>query len=319
MREIWSNIGEELASDYEIILPTPRSSTLLPLSTKDSLELHSNSPSSPSKSKDKSKYFDLVINGELKEFSNLFESRKIKINMKDKHNEGFLHYATKGLQSNGVTEIFKYLLKYDSKVNLSNKSGTTPLHIASQIGNQQAVSMLIESKASPAICDKKKMTPLHLACKNGNLEILKILLPLSNVNQKNEEGETSLFLGIKSESIEVVTYMLQNGVQPFLLNKNESTPLHYAAKLGNLEIVKVILTHHYRIINCLDNHSVSACFIAIEEGNINVANYLIEKGADVRCGVIHPSFNKSFMKDRFVPSQLNYCKSENLSSLDLSK
>ena len=46
---------------------------------------------------------------------------------------------------------------------------------------------------------------------------------------------------------------------------------------------------------------------------------LIEKGADVRCGVIHPSFNKSFMKDRFVPSQLNYCKSENLSSLDLSK
>ena len=60
------------------------------------------------------------------------------------------------------------MVKYGEKVCQSiDESGNTPLHIASERGNLEAVKILLDHGASGGAQNHKLETPMHLAAQKG--------------------------------------------------------------------------------------------------------------------------------------------------------
>ena len=69
----------------------------------------------------------------------------------------------------------------------------TPLHVASEKGNMEIVSALVEHNAE-LYPTRNGTTPIHIAVKNGGTEVVKILLSAypNEVDTANNKGETPL-------------------------------------------------------------------------------------------------------------------------------
>ena len=67
----------------------------------------------------------------------------------------------------------------------------------------------------------------------------------------NQKGDTPLHLAAKSGNIDVVQALLDNGAIDSInmKNKHGSTPLHLAAKSGKIDVVQALLDNVDRHIN----------------------------------------------------------------------
>ena len=78
-------------------------------------------------------------------------------------------------------------------INETRKDSKTALHLAAQIGNLEAVEILINRGADLLALTSKKKTPLHLAAASGNVDIVKLLLSKDvPPNIQNESRHTPL-------------------------------------------------------------------------------------------------------------------------------
>lgn len=91
------------------------------------------------------------------------------------------------------------------------------------------------------------LTPLHIACTVNN-GILKQLCTannenknkLFNINRRNEQGETALFICIKDNLIDNIKILLDAGAHPEIPDYNGKTPLQMAEEIGNEEVIELI-------------------------------------------------------------------------------
>jgi len=75
---------------------------------------------------------------------------------------------------------------------------------------------------------------------------------------------------------------LQGGADPSIKDKKGSTPLHFAARRGNDEIVKVLLEHPKVKFDDRDSSGKTALHMACSEGQSRVCQLLLDKGADIK-------------------------------------
>jgi ankyrin repeat protein len=59
--------------------------------------------------------------------------------------------------------VIGVLLRAGAKVDAKDQAGETPLHVAAQEGNREAVTMLVQAGAKVNARDKKGYTPLKRA------------------------------------------------------------------------------------------------------------------------------------------------------------
>jgi ankyrin repeat protein len=75
-----------------------------------------------------------------------------------------------------------------------SKKGMTPLHIASLLGNDEVVQILLNVGANfeaRAECVTSSDTPLHVACQHGYLAVVKLLVENgADLDAKNGDGYT---------------------------------------------------------------------------------------------------------------------------------
>lgn len=106
---------------------------------------------------------------------------------------------------------------------------------------------LIEGKAKVNIHNKYGNSPLHLAIDKNNSEIIKFLLKQGKIrlNIKNNDGETSLHLAVLAENSEIIELLLgKNSEKVELLSEKDNdgnTPLHLAIITKNLKTIKSVL------------------------------------------------------------------------------
>jgi hypothetical protein len=107
------------------------------------------------------------------------------------------------------------LLKRTGNVNLRDKEGRTPLFIAANKGELEAVGLLIKKGANVNLTNHANMTPLMTAAQNGHLGVvLRLLDAGAKIDLKNDAGADALSLATQEPKknnaiIEVLSKLLQ--------------------------------------------------------------------------------------------------------------
>lgn len=144
----------------------------------------------------------------------------------------------------GNIEVMQLLIDYGAMVDVQDFDGDTPLHDAALAKRFEAVAVLLHAGADPEIQNESKFTPFHIACFKGCFKTLQILFPfVYDINQCTVNGDTPLILAIQGSNDDIIHFLLENGADPNIKNKDGELGLHRALLWGNCSIFKILLKH----------------------------------------------------------------------------
>uniref|UniRef100_A0A2M4AAH1 Putative cask-interacting adaptor protein caskin n=1 Tax=Anopheles triannulatus TaxID=58253 RepID=A0A2M4AAH1_9DIPT len=146
-------------------------------------------------------------------------------------------------------------------LNIQNDAAHTALHLAVLMDQPKTVRRLVLAGASLTVRDAYGNTALHLACGQSNLLCAKELLtPLSA-----SEMQQHHVVGVK------VPQNLE------LWNYDGKTCVHLAAETGSIAILKCLIDAGANINAREGKSGHSALHISIEQGNEELANFLLDE------------------------------------------
>ena len=151
-------------------------------------------------------------------------SKGVNPNSVDANGNPMLILAIKD-RSNNVIELLLKDPKID--VDLSNKSGETPLMIASIDGNLPlAKTLVLQNKA---LLDHISWTPLHYACAKGHLDVAQFLIANgATVDSMSLGNTTPLMMAVQSGNEQLVKLLLDKGADLQLRNAQGLTAIDIA-------------------------------------------------------------------------------------------
>lgn len=225
---------------------------------------------------------DAAKAGDLETVQRIIEANPHTVNCRDldgRHSTP-LHFAA----GYNRVPVVEYLLENGAEVHASDKGGLVPLHNACSYGHYEVTELLVKHGANVNVADLWKFTPLHEAAAKGKYEIVKLLLKHgADSSKKNRDGATPLDL-VRESDQDVADLLRGNAA---LLD---------AAKKGNLARVQRLVS--LENINCRDAQGRNSTPLHLAAGynNFEVAEYLLENGADVNAqdkGGLIPLHNAS--------------------------
>ena len=157
-----------------------------------------------------------------------------------------IHYET----PSSYFEIIQFLVSEGADVNATDRTDSTPLHLAAVFPRLDVIQFLVSKGADIHTRNRLGDTPLHLAAAYNRLDGVKYLVSQgADVNAKNGSGETPLLRRATTlDSLvyqEIVQFLVSEGadvnVQDNVANGG-NTPLHYAAAFNLLEAVQLLVS-----------------------------------------------------------------------------
>ncbi|KAL7796221.1 ankyrin repeat-containing domain protein [Trichoderma afarasin] len=181
-------------------------------------------------------------------------------------------------EANNKPDFLKLLLESHADPNVVNGYGSTPLFLASEMGNLESVQLLLDYGAKPDISNMDGATALHRAVKNKHLEIVKILVQKGvDVNHAREDGSTPLYWACYSE--EIAEYLLKHGADPNKTGGSHHSCIQFAAWMGYSNIIKLLIDN-MADVNAIGGRNGSPLNAAVADRNIPNVKLLLENGAD---------------------------------------
>jgi len=123
---------------------------------------------------------------------------------------------------------------------------------------------------------------LLVAVQNKYTEVAKLLL--TNGSKVNSEvslpANTPLHFAVKNVDIEIVKMLLDRGADVDAINPSSVTPLHIAVGSKKVEIVELLLNHG-ACVNARDCNSSTPLLLAAKDGSEEIVKLLLKHGADV--------------------------------------
>ena len=199
------------------------------------------------------------------------------------------HFATK----HNLQIVKCFLQKFAANINQNGKSGT-PLFWAAKFGNLEVVEYLVLNEADVNLESlENRVTPLIAASYYGHLKIIKYLMfHGGDINILTEDGCSALHAVAEGGHFEACKYLIKKGAK---INQNgkSGTPLFWAARFGNLEVVEYLILNEADVnLESLENR-ITPLIAASYYGNLKIIEYLMFHGADINiltedgCSALH--------------------------------
>lgn len=187
-----------------------------------------------------------------------------------------LHAAAQG----GNVAIVETMLSLGLHINSKDSVGDTPLIIASACGKLEAVCLLLQKGAKPLITGQFGRNPLHAAAQCGHAAIIEKLLSrgAGMINSKDDNGNSPLKIATTCGKREAVHFLLEAGADLSVNVKNRfnTSLLHAAAKGGDVEIIKTMLSRGLDA-NSKDSNGRTPSMIAKLNGKTEAVALLLSK------------------------------------------
>merc|ERR1719161_655225 len=151
-----------------------------------------------------------------------------------------LHKAI-GNKNEALTEM---IIQAKADVNAFNAKGQTPIMLAMDAGSAKMFPVIIEQSPSLDCLDHRGWNVLIYACEYG---MLKEMVPMLNqlgtdavpiLRWQDPQGRTALHHAVLRQNREFVLILLKIDSDVTIPDCNGNTPLHIAAELGALDILK---------------------------------------------------------------------------------
>ena len=140
-------------------------------------------------------------------------------------------------------------LVINTDVNIHDKWGMTPLHIAAEKGDARLVQILFGMGADPTLCTTSEsgwIPPLVVAASHGHSECLGLLVDAGAlVNAEDRWGNTAILKACSGGHSDCVSSLLRFGADPTIPNHWGATCIHTCATLGFHDILTSLLTLGY--------------------------------------------------------------------------
>jgi ankyrin repeat protein len=158
---------------------------------------------------------DAVENGDAETVKALLEANPNLVNTKTEDGDTLLQLAA----LSGHEDVVRLLLRNGADVNAKDGISRTALHEVAFVwwrprDDTNIADLLLDNGADANARDKYGDTPLDFACENGKSGVVAALLAHhANVNTKNAEGRSPLFLALNAghQVQDVATFLLNNG------------------------------------------------------------------------------------------------------------
>ncbi|XP_063413747.1 protein fem-1 homolog C-like [Mytilus trossulus] len=189
--------------------------------------------------------------------------------------------------ANGHKDIVEYLLKNcEADVNQrgiftdenDNQYKVPPIWCAAESGRVDIASLLLFYGADVNDCSDTESTPVRCACfMNHQLMVEFLVENGGNLSKTNIYGGTCLMNSIRCS--EIVEFLIAKGVEVNSADRNGWTALHYAAKEGHVNSVRILLTNNadYTIRNKTDR-------TALDLAAYNGHDFVVEAFMKKKCG-----------------------------------
>lgn len=209
---------------------------------------------------------------------------RVEVNVGDIYGITPLHMAC----SRGNLAALEVLIQSpDIELTLSDNNDDTPLHEACLAGDPEIVEMLLKAmkaKELPLLLkNDEQQTPLHIACKEGLDDIVKLVLQYgfedrhNIVKAQDNEYNVPLHLACEGGNKAVVQILLLNGADIESVKEEEITPLHIAARLGYVEIAKILVNAKKEIVEASDAYQQTPLHRAAQYNQLDMITFLLDQ------------------------------------------
>uniref|UniRef100_A0A8D8QAU1 Ankyrin-2 n=1 Tax=Cacopsylla melanoneura TaxID=428564 RepID=A0A8D8QAU1_9HEMI len=177
-------------------------------------------------------------------------------------------------------DILAQLITSGAKINVLTCDEKTPVHVALQSCNHEALNELLKHNIDINAKDSNDNTPLHISVQNNCSKIDGILDHGALVNCQNKDGHTPLHIAVKKNNISSVMHILKREAFLNVQTKTGHTALHIAVEDGNIEITRLLLDYKADC-NLRDNYDRTPLHCSIMNGNVAIVENLLKENADI--------------------------------------
>ena len=191
---------------------------------------------------------------------------------------------------NSHTDLIKLLLDRGAKVDPKDCLENTPLHFATQKSDLQVMQLLLENKAQPNEKDKYGNTPLHMCIndsqwmENKEQFYKKVQLLIDNgakLDEKNNSGKSPLKLAEKRGFWEILEFLRARSPENPSDEELLVRAFFDASQQKNKQAILESCLQQGVNINAVDEEGNTALHLAVDTGQIEVVQFLLNNGADI--------------------------------------
>eukprot|EP00428_Durinskia_dybowskii_P074415 CAMPEP_0170406324 /NCGR_PEP_ID=MMETSP0117_2-20130122/27652_1 /TAXON_ID=400756 /ORGANISM="Durinskia baltica, Strain CSIRO CS-38" /LENGTH=356 /DNA_ID=CAMNT_0010663495 /DNA_START=50 /DNA_END=1120 /DNA_ORIENTATION=- len=186
------------------------------------------------------------------------------LNIKNQDGWSPLTFAVEAYQPHVIT----LLLNNGADPNVQDKDGWTPLMFAAHAGNTIAVGMLLKANANPLLANNNGFAPHSIAQFEGYHALARDLAT---------QGLVAAMVG---EDYKTMLVMITDGAPVNHRNEAGWTPLIAAVSGGDEETVRALLEYPDVDLNLAENDGWTPLMFAANNNRVQIAQLLIERGAD---------------------------------------